>query len=130
MCSKDYRVHCGWARLQLRWSRTNIIRGWRWASHGVRAAMVSIAYIHLPRCLGFPKCTAPFRSPGLLHSWGMSFSAWAPVHTHAHLTLTACIWGVPRFSWIVSASCQCYRPFEFSWNKWNWKATWEYMEVL
>lgn len=93
MCSKDYRVHCGWTRLQLRWSRT-IIRGWRWTSHEVRAAMVSTAYIHLPRCLGFPKCTVPFRSPGLLHSWGMSFSAWAPVHTHSHRTLTACIWGV------------------------------------
>lgn len=117
-CGEDSKVHCGWTRLQLSWSATNIIKGWRWDSHGTRAALVSKAYCHLPPWLGFPKCTVPFRSPGSRNSWGLSFPCLASEHRHSCLTMRA--WECPRFSWILSASCQCYRrTFECYWGKWN-----------
>lgn len=45
---------CGWTRLQLRWSRANIIRGWRWTSLGVRAAMCLWHTAICPNAWAFP----------------------------------------------------------------------------
>lgn len=106
-CGKDSRDDCGWNGLQLKWSGANITKGWRWISHRVRAAVVSITYCYLPLCLDLAECTVSLTGRGL------SFSFWV-LCTHPHTLLARNIymtWQVLRFSSIVSASSRWYRTF-------------------